>query len=46
MIQLKIPTMMLSLNNTLAIVNKNLKRHSHALKSFSKHFVKTAAHEW
>ena len=44
--QLKLSTMMLSLNNTVALINKNIRRHSHALKKFANEFVATAKADW
>ena len=33
---------MLSLNNTIALVGKNIKRHLHAIKKFAHDFIEVA----
>lgn len=43
---MKAPSMLLSLNNTVSLFGKNLRRHIKAFSDFSESYIKNAVREW
>jgi hypothetical protein len=43
---MRAPTMLLSLNNTVTIYAKNLRRNIRAFSEFTEGFIKTAGRDW